>query len=77
MPASWHAYGLGGNIHDPGDAILAAANLLRRSGAPGDYSRALYAYNPSRLYVDAVRSYASAIGHDPDALYLLYSWPSP
>ena len=77
MPSTWHAYGLGGDIRDPGDAILGAANLLRQSGAPGDYAQALYAYNPSPLYVDAVRRYASVIGRDPDALYLLYSWPSP
>src|SRR4029079_6882709 len=34
MPATWRAYGLGGNIHDPHDAILGAANYLRASGAP-------------------------------------------
>jgi len=77
MPATWRTYGLGGDIRDPGDAILGAANLLRQSGAPEDYARALNAYNPSPLYVDAVRRYADVIGRDPDALYLLYSWPSP
>jgi soluble lytic murein transglycosylase-like protein len=76
MPSSWRAYGLGGNIEDPGDAILGAANLLSRAGAPGSYARALYAYNPSHLYVDAVRRYAGVIGRDPDGLYLLYSWPA-
>jgi len=74
MPATWRAYGLGGDIHDPHDAILAAANLLRHAGAPSDYARALYAYNPSPLYVDAVRRYARLIARDRDALYLLYSW---
>ena len=34
MPATWRAYGLGGDIDDPGDAILAAANYLHASGAP-------------------------------------------
>ena len=34
MPATWRAYGLGGSVHDPRDAILGAANYLRvRSGA--------------------------------------------
>jgi Transglycosylase SLT domain len=74
MPATWRAYGLGGNVRDPHDAILGAANLLRHAGAPGSYSQALYAYNPSRLYVDAVRRYARLIARDRDALYLLYSW---
>ena len=76
IPATWRAYGLGGNIDDPGDAILGAANLLRHSGAPRNYRRALRAYNPSALYVDAVSRYARTIRRDPDGLYLLYSWPA-
>jgi membrane-bound lytic murein transglycosylase B len=74
VPATWRVYGLGGDIRDPHDAILGAANLLHHAGAPGSYSRALYAYNPSRLYVDAVRRYARLIARDRDAVYLLYSW---
>jgi membrane-bound lytic murein transglycosylase B len=74
MPATWRVYGLDGNIDDPHDAVLGAANLLRHAGAPGDYSRALYAYNPSRAYVDAVQSYARLMARDRDAVYLLYSW---
>jgi soluble lytic murein transglycosylase-like protein len=74
MPATWRAYGLGGDVNDPHDAILGAANYLRRSGAPRDYARALHAYNPSALYVNAVRRYANLIARDPDALYALYSW---
>jgi Transglycosylase SLT domain len=74
MPATWRAYGLGGNARDPHDAILGAANLLHHAGAPGSYSRALSAYNPSRLYVDAVRRYSRLIERDRKALYLLYSW---
>jgi soluble lytic murein transglycosylase-like protein len=74
MPATWRLYGLGGNIRDPRDAILGAANLLHGAGAPGSYGRALHAYNPSTLYVDAVQRYARLIARDRDALYLLYSW---
>jgi membrane-bound lytic murein transglycosylase B len=55
---TWRAYGLGGDVHDPHDAILGAANYLHANGAPADNARALYHYNPSRLYVDAVRRYA-------------------
>jgi membrane-bound lytic murein transglycosylase B len=58
MPATWEAYGMGGDVHDPHDAILGAANYLHASGAPRDNARALYHYNPSLLYVDAVRRYA-------------------
>jgi Transglycosylase SLT domain len=74
IPSTWRAYGLGGDIHDPHDAILAAANLLAHAGAPSHYARALYAYNPSPAYVDAVLRYARLIGRDQAALYYLYSW---
>jgi membrane-bound lytic murein transglycosylase B len=74
MPSTWRAYGMGGDVRDPHDAILGAANYLRRAGAPRSYARALYAYNPSRLYVDAVSRYARFIARDPAALPMLYSW---
>lgn len=73
IPATWRRYGLGGNIHDPHDAILGAANYLHASGAPGNYARALFHYNRSRVYVDAVLHYASMIRSDPHAFYVLYS----
>jgi membrane-bound lytic murein transglycosylase B len=74
MPATWRAYGLGGDIHDPHDAILGAANYLRASGARHDIRRALHAYNPSPSYVDAVLRYARQIGADVDAFYTFYNW---
>jgi membrane-bound lytic murein transglycosylase B len=73
IPSTWRIYGKG-NIRDPHDAIMAAARLLRDNGAPGDYRRALYAYNPSRLYVAAVNRYAKLIGRDRYALHFLYCW---
>lgn len=74
IPSTWRAYGMGGNIRDPHDAILGAANYLRASGAPRNYRRALYAYNHSRLYVEAVLRYAKAIARDPHTFYVLHSW---
>ena len=59
MPATWRAYGLGGNVHDAHDAIVGAANYLRANGAPARMRNALYHYNPSPLYVDAVLRYAA------------------
>ena len=73
MPATWRAYGLGGNVHDPHDAILGAANYLRANGAPGDNRRALVHYNPSTLYVDAVLRYAREIRSDRRAFYEYYA----
>ena len=74
MPATWRAYGLGGDIHDPHDAIIGAANYLQAAGAPRNLRRALHAYNPSAAYVDAVLRYARRIVADRRAYYELYSW---
>ena len=74
LPATWRAYGLGGNVHVPRDAILGAANYLHRSGAPGDEHAALHAYNPSNLYVDAVLAYAGAMARDRLGYLTYYAW---
>ena len=74
MPATWRAYGLGGDIRDPRDAILGAANYLRASGAPRSYRRALFAYNHSPQYVTAILAYARRIRRDPRAFYAYYAW---
>ncbi len=73
IPSTWRAYGLGGNIRDPHDAIVGAANYLHANGAPRDYRRALFRYNPSWRYVDAVLRYASRIRSDPRTYYVFYS----
>jgi membrane-bound lytic murein transglycosylase B len=73
MPATWRAYGLGGNVRDPHDAILGAANYLRANGAPRFNRRALFHYNPSPLYVDAVLRYAREIRNDRRAFYEYYA----
>jgi hypothetical protein len=72
--STWKKYGLGGNVHDPHDAILGAANYLAASGAPADYRAALWAYNPSRSYVKAVWLYARQIMRDPKAFLAYYTW---
>jgi membrane-bound lytic murein transglycosylase B len=74
IPSTWRIYGHGGDIHDPHDAILAAANLLHANGAPASYARALRSYNDSGLYVDAVTRYAREIAANPYGLYYLYCW---
>jgi soluble lytic murein transglycosylase-like protein len=73
-PATWRAYGLGGNVHDARDAILGAANYLHASGAPGDERRALFAYNRSTLYVDAVLAYARVMQRGRLGFATLYAW---
>lgn len=65
LASTWQTYGVDGNgdgVADRwnvADAIFAAANYLRASGAPGDYRRALYAYNHAAWYVAEVQTWAS------------------
>lgn len=73
MPATWRAYGHG-DVHDPRDAILGAARYLRAGGAPRDIRTALFHYNPSSLYVDAVLRYAHRIRSDRHAFLSYYAW---
>src|SRR5215218_5673998 len=74
IPSTWRAYGMGGDVHDPHDAVLGAANYLHANGAPGDYRRALYAYNPASAYVNAILGFARQIRRDPRAYFGYYSW---
>jgi len=68
MPETWEAYGVDAdgdrerNPYDAEDAIHAAANLLRASGAPGDWERAIFAYNHAEWYVDDVLRAAERFG---------------
>ena len=73
IPATWRAYGLGGDVQDPRDAILGAANYLHANGAPADEARALFHYNPSSRYVSAVLRYARRMRRDPPAFEALYA----
>jgi hypothetical protein len=74
LPSTWSTYGMGGAIRDPHDAILGAANYLHHSGSPLDDRRALFAYNHSGAYVDAVLRYANQMRRDPRLYYAYYSW---
>ena len=74
IPSTWQAYGMGGDVHDPRDAIMGAANYLHASGAPRSYGNAVYAYNPSWAYVRAVLLYAKQMHRDVRAFYEYYDW---
>jgi hypothetical protein len=74
IPTTWDAYGLGGDVHDPHDAIIGAANYLASSGAPEDDRTALYHYNPVNDYVAAVLLYARQMTRDPRTYYAYYNW---
>jgi hypothetical protein len=74
LPATWRRYGGGGDVHATGDAVLAAARMLRASGAPADMGRALHAYNPDRRYVRAVTAYAERMRAEPRAFLGYHQW---
>ncbi|MBW3615841.1 MAG: lytic transglycosylase domain-containing protein, partial [Actinobacteria bacterium] len=74
MPATWKGYGNGGDINSNHDAILAAARLLKRNGAPGDMRNALFNYNHDNRYVDAVLAYADRMAQDQRAYFAYHQW---
>jgi hypothetical protein len=62
---TWGEYAVDGNgdgrldIYDVVDAAPTAARYLRAAGAPGDWSRAIFAYNHDRGYVARVLELAA------------------
>jgi membrane-bound lytic murein transglycosylase B len=74
LPSTWRRYGVGGDIDDPRDAILAAANYLVHAGAPHDLDRALFAYNHSTSYVRAIRRFARRMHADERSFLSYYAW---
>jgi soluble lytic murein transglycosylase-like protein len=74
LPGTWAAFGGGGDINDPRDAILGAARYLVHNGAPKDMRNAIWHYNNSFDYVDSVQSFAAAFRSDPAWLDRMYYW---
>jgi membrane-bound lytic murein transglycosylase B len=72
--ATWRRYGLGGDVYDAHDAILAAANLLAANGGRRDERAALAHYNRSPLYRDAVLHLAHRIATVDTAFREYYAW---
>ncbi len=60
MPSTWEGCCEGDPTIDA-DAILGAAVYLTQVGAPGDIDGALFSYNRSTDYVEAVKDYAAVI----------------
>jgi membrane-bound lytic murein transglycosylase B len=67
MPATWRAYGRDGdgdgrkNIHDPADAIAAAAGYLCANHADRNLRGAIWHYNHSTKYVNDVLAEADQL----------------
>jgi len=74
MPATWEAYGEGGDVHDPRDAIRGAARYLAANNGAQDLDHALWRYNHSDAYVRGVKLYAGLIAEHPRAFLTYYHW---
>jgi membrane-bound lytic murein transglycosylase B len=72
--ATWRGYGMGGDVNDDHDAILAAANLLAANGGRTNERAALMHYNRSPLYWDAVLHLAHRMAIVPTAFREYYAW---
>jgi cell wall-associated NlpC family hydrolase len=71
LASTWGAYAVDANGDgrpdrwNPPDAIFTAARYLRANGAPSELRRAIYAYNHSSAYVEAVLRLAG--GYEQEA----------
>ncbi len=74
LPATWAAYGGGGDINSVRDSIFGAARYLAANGGAGDITNALWNYNHSDHYVLGVMLYADIITEHPNNLRALHQW---
>jgi len=75
LPSTWAAYGAGGDIDSPHDAILGAARYLAANGfADGNVAGSLRRYNNSDDYVAAVQDYAEALAAEPATFPAYRAW---
>jgi hypothetical protein len=74
IPATWQAYGAGGDIDDPHDAVLGAARLLAANGFARTPRAALQHYNDSAAYVRAVSLLAGVMRAEPRQFLGFYHW---
>jgi len=74
LPATFAAYGQGGDIRSPHDSIVAAGRYLAANGFATDRDHAIYRYNHASQYVHAVDQYATLVANDPAAFASFYRW---
>ena len=74
LPSTFAAYGEDGDILSPHDSIMAAGRYLAANGFADDRDYALYRYNNSNQYVQAVNDYAAVLAADPAAFAGYHRW---
>lgn len=73
IPETWARFGEG-DIESNRDAIRAAARHLVAHGAPANTRKALWHYNPTDAYGDAVLGYSALMAEEPRAFLGYYHW---
>ena len=73
LPTTW-AECCRGDPLVPADAIAGAATYLTLRGGPDDMQRAIFGYNNSQRYVDAVTAYAAVMMDDERAYRGYHAW---
>ncbi len=73
LPSTWD-WCCEGDPTDPREAILGAATYLTISGAADDLPSAVFAYNRSQRYVDAVLAYSSVMAENELAFRGYHAW---
>jgi hypothetical protein len=73
MPATWDAYGRG-DIDSDADSIAAAARYLAAMGFARDPRKALWHYNHSDAYVDAILSFSEVMAENERAFRGYWGW---
>ena len=74
LPSTFAAYGEDGDILSPHDSIMAAGRYLAANGFADNRDYALYRYNNSNQYVQAVNDYAAVLAADPAAFAGYHRW---
>lgn len=73
MPGTWAAYGRG-DVNDTHDAIWAAGNYLAKMRWAKDPRKAIWHYNHSEAYVNAILAFAGLLDEDPRRLRGWWGW---
>jgi hypothetical protein len=73
MPETWASVGEG-DIESDRDAIRAAARYLARSGWSADPRKAIWAYNNTERYVNAILDFAEVMDRDERAYRGFWGW---
>jgi len=73
LPTTWTTC-CTGDVFADRDAIIGAATYLAQSGAPAGVPAALYEYNPSDTYVEAVSRYSENMRLDEHAYRGYHAW---